>query len=167
MTKSEILTLFDYDRWATDRVLDVAETLTEEQYARNLSSSFGGIRGTLVHIYAADWVWLERWRGNSPTTLIREEDIPTFPLLFERWKNWRTDADAFLQSVTEEQLASLLSYADIKGNAHSQILWQQMQHLINHATYHRGQVTTLFRQLGVKAVGTDLINYYRLTARNA
>lgn len=167
MTKQEILTLFDFDRWATERVLELAATLPEEQYAKNLNSSFGGVRGTLVHIYAADWIWLERWKGNSPTTLIREEDIPTFPFLQERWIGWRSEADAFLLAVTEEQFQSPLTYADIKGNPHTEILWQQMQHLINHSTYHRGQATTLFRQLGIKAIGTDLINYYRLKAKNA
>ncbi|MEX2090284.1 MAG: DinB family protein [Bacteroidota bacterium] len=167
MTKQEIITLFDFDRWATERVLDVAATLSEGQYTKNLNSSFGGVRGTLVHIYAADWIWLERWKGNSPTTLIREEDLPNLASLRERWIGWRSQADEFLHAVTEEQLQSPLSYSDIRGNPHTQILWQQLQHLINHSTYHRGQVITLFRQLGIKGVGTDLINYYRLKARNA
>jgi len=166
LDKRDILTLFDFDRWATERVLEVAATLPEEQYTKNLNSSFDGVRGTLVHTYAADWIWLERWKGNSPTTLIREEDIPTLPSLQERWIGWRSQVDAFLHAVTEEQLRSPLSYTDIKGNPSTIILWQQMQHLINHSTYHRGQVTTLFRQLGIKAVGTDLINYYRLKAKN-
>ncbi len=56
---------------------------------------------------------------------------------------------------------------DLKGNPHSNVLWQTLQHLANHGTYHRGQVTTLLRQLGAKPVGTDLIGFYRERAAQA
>lgn len=162
MTKQEILTLFDYDAWATDRVLETVAALTEEQYTKDLGSSFGGVRGTLVHTYGAQWIWLQRWKGTSPAQIIKAEEIPTFAGLKERWSAWRNDLHAFLDPLTEEQLQSKLTYKDIRGNQYSQPLYHQMQHLVNHSTYHRGQITTMLRQLGAKPVSTDLINYYRL-----
>ena len=161
MTVKEIQALFDFDKWATNRTLEIVATLNEDQYSRNLNSSHGGVRGTLVHTYGADRIWLERWKGTSPTALIKEEDIASFQSLQERWASLRVQMDQFSQSLTEDKLQSPLSYKDLKGNAYSQILWQQMQHLINHSTYHRGQVVTMLRQLGVKPVATDLIAYYR------
>lgn len=161
MNLNDIQTLVAFDQWATDRILDIVATVPEEQYVKNMNSSHGGVRGTLVHYYGAEWIWLERWKGTSPTDLIKEEDIPTFPQLREKWTALRQELNQFVNTLTDEQLQSPLTYKDLKGNQYTQPLWQQMQHLINHSTYHRGQVVTLLRQLGVKPVATDLIAFYR------
>lgn len=165
MVLQDIKTLFDFDKWATERILDVVAALHEDQYTKNLASSHGGIRGTLVHTYGAEWVWLERWRGTSPTSLFKEENLPTFSMLKEKWSALRPQLDQLVQSLTEEKLQSPLTYKDLKGNQYTQPLWQQMQHLINHSTYHRGQVVTMLRQLGVQPVATDLIAYYRTLSK--
>jgi uncharacterized damage-inducible protein DinB len=162
MTLSDIKELFLFDEWATDRILEIVASLPEDQYSRDLRSSHGGIRGTLVHAYGAEWIWLERWKGGSPTALAREEDIPTFQQLVQRWSTLRQELNQFVASLSEERLALPHSYKDLKGNSYTQPLWQQMQHLVNHSTYHRGQVVTMLRQLGVKPVATDLIAFYRL-----
>jgi len=67
----------------------------------------------------------------------------------------------FVSELTDERLSSVLIYKTMEGKQFSNILWQMMQHLINHSTYHRGQVVTMLRQLGVKPIGTDLITFYR------
>src|SRR5687767_12035235 len=167
MTVKECKALFAYDRWATNRLLETVATLPEDQYGKDLGSSFGGVRGTLVHIYGADWVWLQRWRGNSPSALIKQEEIPTLQMLKQRWEELRTELDGFLGSLTEEKLQASLNYKDIKGNPYSLPLYQQLQHRINHSTYHRGQIVTFLRQLGAKPQATDLILYYRETAAQA
>jgi uncharacterized damage-inducible protein DinB len=164
MTVKECTALFTYDRWATNRLLETVATLTEEQYRKDLGSSFGGIRGTLVHIYGADWVWLQRWGGNSPSALIKEDEIPTLQMLKQRWDDLRSELDGFLGSLTEEKLQASLNYRDTKGVPYSLPLYQQLQHRINHSTYHRGQIVTFLRQLGAKPQGTDLILFYRETA---
>lgn len=161
MNLEEIKTLYEYDKWALERVLDAATALTAEQYDRNLGSSHGGVRGTLVHCFAAYDIWFARWRGESPMTLIKEEDLPTLASLKERWDNFQKNIQHHFNTLTEAALRAPLTYKDTKGNLYTVPLWQQMQHLVNHSTYHRGQVIALLRQLGAKAVGTDLINYYR------
>jgi uncharacterized damage-inducible protein DinB len=161
MNLQDIQLLFAYDKWATDRLLGVVGTLHDDQYARNLNSSHGGIRGTMIHTYGAEWIWLERWKGTSPTALIKEEDLPTFPLLKEKWDALRGEIDGFVRDLSDERLQAQLMYRDLKGNQYTQPLWQQMQHLINHSTYHRGQVVGMLRQVGVKPVNTDLITYFR------
>lgn len=67
MTLADILTLFEYDEWATSRTLESLSSLSEGKYQENLKSSHGGIHGTLVHIYSADMIWLGRWKGGSPS----------------------------------------------------------------------------------------------------
>ena len=161
MTKSEVVTLFDYDKWATNEQFKVVTGLNEEQYNRNLGTSFGGIHGTLVHIFGAQRVWLTRWKGEVPTALPGADELPTLVKLTERWNALRDEMGTFLQNLSDEKLAQRLAYKDLKGNSYSQPLVHQMQHLINHSTYHRGQITTMLRQVGATPVGTDLIGYYR------
>ena len=162
MTKSEVVTLFDYDKWATNEQFKVVTGLNEEQYNRNLGTSFGGIHGTLVHIFGAQRVWLTRWKGEVPTALPGADELPTLVKLTERWNALRDEMGTFLQNLSDEKLAQRLAYKDLKGNSYSQPLVHQMQHLINHSTYHRGQITTMLRQVGATPVGTDLIGYYRM-----
>jgi uncharacterized damage-inducible protein DinB len=161
MTKSEIVTLFDYDKWAANEQFKVVTGLNEEQYNRNLGTSFGSIHGTLVHIFGAQRVWLTRWKAEAPTALPGVEELPTLAKLTERWNALRDELGTFLQTLSDEKLAQRLAYKDLKGNSYSQPLIHQMQHLINHSTYHRGQITTMLRQVGATPVGTDLIGYYR------
>ena len=73
MTIAEIKTLFAYDRWAMERILEVASTLQPEKYAQHLGSSHGGIHGTLVHALAADRLWLDRLTGMSQPVMLSEK----------------------------------------------------------------------------------------------
>jgi uncharacterized damage-inducible protein DinB len=161
MTRAEILTLFDYDEWATDRILESVSYLSDGKYHEDLKSSHGGIHGTLVHIYGADVAWLQRWKGSSPSALVDAGEIPNLESLKKRWKTYRIDLGNYLRSLAEDKLTAPLSYKDTKGNNHAEPLYQQLQHRINHASYHRGQIVTMLRQLGAKPLGTDLIAFFR------
>ena len=161
MTFAEILSLFDYDEWATDRIFESVSSLPEAKYREDLKSSHGGIHGTLVHIYGADMVWLHRWKGISPSASVKVEELLNLENLKIRWKEYRVNLGNYLRSLTEDKLAAPVSYSDMKGNEHSEPLYQQMQHRINHSSYHRGQIVTMLRQLGGKPVRTDLITFYR------
>ena len=161
MTLRELRTLFNYDKWATDKLLEEVARLPEEQYVKDLGSSHGGIRGTLVHIFAADRIWLERWKGNSPARLVGEEQVPTLLFLMDQWTALRRELDELLNSLSDEKIQARLGYRTTEGTAQTQPLYQQMQHRINHSTYHRGQVVTFLRQLGCKPPSTDLILFYR------
>lgn len=154
--------MYDYDEWATDRILDILDPLTEEQFKKDLGSSHGGVHGTMVHLFGADWIWFERWKGNSPATLIRPEDVPSRQALKDRWQVHFGEIKQFITTLNDNRLQSPHSYKDIKGNPHTELLFYQMQHKVNHSSYHRGQIVTMVRQLGAKAQSTDLINYYRL-----
>jgi uncharacterized damage-inducible protein DinB len=162
MNPEEVVSLFHYDRWATDAQLIALDQLTQEQYTKDLASSHGGLRGTLVHIYAAQWIWLKRWKGESPTALVAASEIPTLNMLRERWTVLRNEMNEFATALTQEKLKAPLTYKDTKGAAYSQPLSDQIRHVINHSTYHRGQITTMLRQLGVMPPASiDLISYYR------
>ena len=161
MTRDDIVTLFEYDAWATDRILELLSGIAEAQFREDLKSSHGGIQGTLVHIYSANMILLQRWEGGSPSSHVGVEEIPDLESLTIRWKAYRTRLDNYLQSLTAAQLRAPLSHTDLKGVTHSEPLYQQMQHIVNHSSYHRGQIITMLRQLGLKPVGTDMIAFFR------
>ena len=160
MTLQEIMTLFQYDEWATKRTIESVSLLSEELYKRDLKSSFGSIHGTLFHIYWADCLWLGRWKGTTALPFSADH-VEDFGVLNDRWQEYRENLNAYLRDLTDSKLSSPLSYSDTRGNPHSEPLYEQMQHKINHSTYHRGQVVTMLRQLGAKPQAADLINFYR------
>ena len=153
--------LYEYNSWANHRTLDVCEPLSPEQFVHDLGSSFPSVRDTLAHIYGAEWIWLERWNGRSPAGLPTPADFPDLATLRARWKTLEADLHGFVTSLDTDKLNAPLETRTLDGTRYAQPLWQMMQHLVNHGSYHRGQITAFLRQLGHKAVSTDLIRFYR------
>ena len=162
MQTSDLHSLYAFNSWANARVLEAVRALTPEQYTKDLHSSHGGVHGTIVHTMGAEEIWLKRWNGDSPSQFYSPADFPTFESVRQRWTELDRSLVAFSRSLREDgQIGSVIAYTDLKGNPYSQPLWQLMQHLVNHSTYHRGQVVTMLRQLGAKAAATDLVAFYR------
>ncbi len=161
MNLEEIHLLYDYNSWANLRTTESCAALTPEQFTRDLGSSFPSVRDTLVHILGAEWLWLERWHGRSPGAMPAPADFATLGAVHERWVEIDRDLVDFVAGLTAEDLARVVQHKTTKGASQAQPLWQMLQHLINHGTYHRGQVATMLRQLGAKAISTDLILFYR------
>jgi uncharacterized damage-inducible protein DinB len=153
--------LYDFNAWANQRTLDVCAALTPEQFTRDLASSFGSVRDTLAHIYGAQWIWLERWHGRIPTGLPSPADFPDFETVQRRFAEIDRNLVDYAASLTMDDIQRVIDFKTLAGLPISQPLWQMLQHVANHSTYHRGQVTTMLRQLGAKAASTDLIYFYR------
>ncbi|MCI0369793.1 MAG: DinB family protein [candidate division NC10 bacterium] len=160
----DLKTLYAFNAWARKRMLDAAAQLDAAAYRKDLGNSFGSVHGTVVHILGAEEAWLMRWHGESPTALVSPDAFVSFAEVRRRWDALEADYRQFLARLTEEAVAQLIHYRDLRGDAYTTPLWQAMQHMVNHLTYHRGQVTTLLRQLGAKPVATDLIAFYRQQA---
>jgi uncharacterized damage-inducible protein DinB len=167
MTQEQVRTLFAYDAWANRRMLDACAALAPEQFTRDLGSSFHSVRDTLAHIMGAEWLWLERFQGRTPGGLPSADQFADLATLRARWTQFESELLSYVGGLSAADLERSFEYRDLKGNPHSNVLWQTLQHLANHGTYHRGQVTTLLRQLGAKPVGTDLIGFYRERAAQA
>jgi uncharacterized damage-inducible protein DinB len=158
---NEIKELYEYNSWANQRVLGATARLSPGQLTRDLRSSFPSVLDTLVHTMGAEWIWLSRWKGTSPTGMPEEWDFPTHEALSSRWISLDQDLTDFASALSAEQLAAPLAYRNTRGEPYSAPLWQLMRHLVNHGSYHRGQVVTLLRQLGAEAVATDLVLFHR------
>lgn len=166
MNPSEIKQLFDYTEWANDLAMDAAANLPEEYLRRDVGISHKSILGTLVHMAGAEWIWLERWHGCSPTkatawTLWSTETCADLALLRERWREVMDGRAGFISELNEEQLGAELAFKLLSGDPSSMRLVHQMQHVVNHATLHRGQIVGMIRQFGIEPPATDFIFYVR------
>ena len=159
--------LYRYNDWANEKTLAAASQLDNEKFARQLGSSFSSVRDTLVHILGAEWIWLERWNGRSQRALLAVSELPTLSLITARWKQVVEARNGFLQGLRPADLNAAVSYVNQKGETWSYPLWQQMVHVVNHSSYHRGQTATLLRQLGAQPVSTDLLVYYDEKSQDA
>jgi len=159
--KADLSRLFDYTVWANHRVLRAAATLAVDDFKRDLGSSHGGVRGTLTHIMAGEWIWLERWKGVSPSRLLDEGEFSDVVALRDRWTLIEEHRASWLESLREEDVPAPVHYRTTHGREFSAPLWQLVQHVANHSTHHRGQVVALTRMLGAKGVNTDLLSWDR------
>jgi uncharacterized damage-inducible protein DinB len=159
--KADLVRLFEYTVWANHKVLRQAATLSVDDFKRDLKSSHGGVRGTLVHAMSAEWVWLERWKGVSPRRHMDESEFPTVVELSDRWRALDEHRASWIAALRGEAVAQDVAYQNFKGQGYETPLWQLGQHVANHSTYHRGQAITLLRQLGAKGVATDLVAWDR------
>ena len=158
--------LFDYTEWANGLALNAAAGLTEDNLRRDFGISHRSILGTLVHMAGAEWIWLERWHGHSPPkkeawSLWTDEACPDLETLNERWRDVIDRRTSFISELDEPRLLSELAFKLLSGDPNSMRLVDQMQHVANHATMHRGQVVGMIRQLGLAPPSTDLLFYLR------
>ncbi len=158
--------LWDYHWWANRRLFDVAAALGDEATQREVGKqfSFPTLKGMFVHIYGADWVWLERWKGNAPTALPGEAELKTMADLRTRWDPFEKEQRRFLEAVTPADLPRVLAYKDTRGNAYTAPMWHMLQHVPNHATHHRSEIATMLTMVSGSPPPTDLIHYYRIAA---
>lgn len=161
MTSDFIHQILDYHYWARDRLLLATDALSAEQYARPMGNSFSSIRDTLNHIYQAESLWYSRWNGVSPTTF-PSDDLPDVASLRSRWTALELKVREHVAGAGVTGLQRILQYRLMNGTEGASPLWQMVVHVVNHGTYHRGQVTTMLRQLGVApAQSLDMITYFR------
>jgi uncharacterized damage-inducible protein DinB len=161
MTPELTRQLFDYNAWANNRALEAASQLSDEHFTKPLGSSFSSVRDTLCHICAAEWIWLERFLGNSPSAFPDDSHIQTSAALREHWRPQGEKLLTYVSGLTQTDLDRIFEYKTLRFGVYKNPLWQSLQHLANHGTYHRGQVATMLRQLGAQPILTDLMHFYR------
>jgi uncharacterized damage-inducible protein DinB len=154
----DFLELLEYHHWGTNLTVNAVKALTPEQFTRDLGSSFPSVRETLVHVFTADRAWLGRLEGEAPPRA-NAQDFADLPALLEVWEPVLTRWLVVVASLGDP--GRLIEYRSFAGDPFSNTLGQIVRHVVNHGTYHRGQVATMLRQSGAQAVSSDLISFYR------
>ncbi|HNJ12716.1 MAG TPA: DinB family protein [Anaerolineales bacterium] len=161
MNKQDIQLLYRYNTWANARILDAVARVSAEQYLAADSYPHGGLHGTLTHTLMAEWIWRQRWEGNSPTYFLKPEDFPTFEALRTRWQEEDRLLSAFLEALTDEKLNAPFQFKTTRGVEMEHILWQAMTHVVNHGTQHRSEAAAILTELGFSPGDVDLIVFLR------
>ena len=154
-----ITTLYQFNSWANERALSATSRLAPADFTRDLKSSYGSIRDTLTHIVWAEWIWLQRWNGVSPTKVFSPDDFPSTAILRERFQTVAAERFALLEGLGAKQLHQVVQYTNLKGEIRRYPLWEQLYHVVNHSTYHRGQIASMLRQVGAVADPVDFLDY--------
>jgi uncharacterized damage-inducible protein DinB len=160
MNPNDFQTLFAYNRWANGSILDAAATLAPEKFTADTPSSYRSVRNTLTHIMSAEWVYTMRLQGTSPKQMLNPEEFPNIVVLRSRWAEIDQELKTFVDGISEESLEKVIAYTNFHGEVWKYTIAQIFQHIVNHSTYHRGQVTTLLRAHGANPVMTDYLYFF-------
>jgi uncharacterized damage-inducible protein DinB len=153
----DLLALYAYNRWADDRVVAAARRLTSEQYLQEPTPGWSSTRATLVHLADATNMWARRLRGEAVTARATEAEFPTLDDAARLFDTAHDAFDRLLPTFTPERLAAVWTYRTLEGRELRLPLWAVLRHVVNHATYHRGQVASKLKRLGVDPLATDFV----------
>ena len=162
MNLADVRTLLEYHYWARDIMLDAVTMVSSEQFTQPVESSFRSLRDTVAHLYGAELTWYRRWIGESPSAQIAYDQFPDVSSIRMAWNDLEGNVRALVDSLDEEGVSRTVEYTLFSGAAGATPFWQMLAHVVNHGSYHRGQVTTLVRQLGAPPPkATDMIAFFR------
>jgi uncharacterized damage-inducible protein DinB len=159
MNLHDIKQLVAFNQWANQSFFDALNHLPAEQYGRDMRSSHGGIRGTLAHLIGAEKGWLSRWRQRPGTAA----DLRQFTSLTELrtyWESVCAEMARLLDSLDDQRLQGTLTTQSMSGLV-TVTYWQMIQHVVDHSSYHRGQIVTMLRQLGVTPPSAGMMRFHR------
>jgi uncharacterized damage-inducible protein DinB len=162
MQADDVLILYDYNNWANARILETAAQVSEAQFVAPAGVSHGSLRGTLVHILAAEWIWRVRCQeGLSLGSLLGEAELPSLEAIRSRWQSEEQAMRAYLTSLHDADLAGIVGYTTTRGVPHHNKLWHLLVHIVNHGTQFRAEAAVLLTGYGHSPGDLDLIAYLR------
>lgn len=161
MTKNYFIELAGYNIWANNILHSWLAELTEEQWNQAITSSFGSIGATALHVTGAELIWLERLNGAELAIPLTSTFKGSREELLDLWKKTSKDLKSFVENFEEKDLEKEMFYKRVDGKTYQLPYYQVFAHLFNHSTFHRGQFVILLRQAGFTGVSsTDMSTYF-------
>jgi uncharacterized damage-inducible protein DinB len=155
--EDDLKSLLAYNRWANARVVEACRALGPGQYEQEPVPGWPSIRSTLVHQADATWIWARRISGEAVAARAAETDVPTLDAVAALLDRGHDAFDRLLDTLSPEQLGTVWSYRNFENQELALPLWAVLRHVVNHATYHRGQIAAKFGRLGATPAKTDLV----------
>ncbi len=165
-TPEELLELLAYNRWAHDAFFDALLALPPAELDREVGGSFPSLRATLAHVVWAEWLWIQRWEGGD-ATLPDGWEGRTVAELRPMLREVADRQEAFVRGLPRGGTGRELRYGDRAGNPFRSRIDHMVVHVVNHATYHRGQLAVQLRLLGRVPPSTDFVKYTRTPGSGA
>ena len=153
----DLTSLYSFNEWANGRVLETLRALPEGDYVKDQGGGWPSLRATFVHIAGATDAWAERFAGRDATRMPTVAELPTLDdavrvLLAAQEKHRR-----LLATYTPGRLAGPFIWKNLKGEDRTAPFWVIVRHVVNHQTYHRGQISSMLRRLGHAPKATDMV----------
>ena len=147
-SKEHLQNMFEFIRWADGLMIRAARTVPDDGYYREQGISLGSIHKLMVHCMSVQWLWLSRWRGESPARVETHEDFPTRDSLEQRWPLVHSAMLDFLGMQSPKSISRVVQYKNTRGEIYNVPLGDLMLHVIDHESYHRGQINTMIKRAG-------------------
>jgi uncharacterized damage-inducible protein DinB len=161
MNKEYFTGLAGYTNWADNKAMEWLNQISDEQWEQVIVSSFSSIRQTAVHIASAQKVWIDFWNKAPDPVYLSAEFTGTKNELIEIWKKASAGLKDFMETCLEEDYFKQVTFRYPNGGEGQLEFQQTFAHIVNHSTYHRGQLVTLLRQVAfTQFCSTDLATYY-------
>jgi uncharacterized damage-inducible protein DinB len=153
----DLPSLYSFNEWANARVLETLRALPEADYAKEQGGGWPSVRATFVHLAGATDAWAERFSGRDATRLPTVDALPGLEdaarVLLAAQEKHRT----LLATYTPGRLAGPFVWKNLKGEEKTAPFWAVVRHVVNHQTYHRGQISSMVRRLGHAPRSTDMV----------
>lgn len=154
--KDDLVSLFAFNRWANARMLEACRKLTPEQYVAEPVPGWPSVRATVWHIAVVTEGWLRGLANDSDQSFPTEAELATVDdaqrLLERAYRRF----EELLPTLTPERLATPVTLSR-RGRTAILPPWGVLRHLVNHTTYHRGQVASKLKRFGIQQAETDLV----------
>jgi len=166
MNKKYFTALAQYNYWADQIAIEWLNQINEEQWNLINISSFSSIKHTAIHIASAEKVWIDFWTKVSDPVYLSVGFKGSKDDLIEIWKKSSAGLKDFIETYPEDKYMEQVSFRYPGGGEGHMEFWQTISHIVNHSTYHRGQLVTLLRQAQFTRLSSiDLATYY-ITNKN-
>lgn len=162
-TMKQLLHQFaNYNCWANQKIFDCINTCSGNEVNQEINSSFTSIYKTIQHMWLAEDIWWQRLKLVEQLDLSVEKFDGSFAELLKNYTQRSATIAAWVDNATEVQLAHVFAFQNTKKEQFKQPVYEVLLHVFNHGTYHRGQLVTMLRQLGVEKIPpTDFTIYCR------
>ena len=151
-----------YNIWANKILFERISKLNEEQLHTEIASSFPSIYKTVVHMWQAEDIWWQRLKLVENTSALSETFTGNFEEAVTGLSRQSQQWAAWVDAANENQITHVFAFVRNKEQLKMKVN-DMLLHLFNHATFHRGQLVTLLRQLGEtdKIPSTDFSTFSR------
>ena len=155
----ELFGLYEYNEWANEKTIASLRALPEADYVREQGGGWPSLRATFVHLAGATDAWAERFSGRDALVLAKETDLPKLEDAVRVLLSAQEKHRNHLKNLTRDKLERPFSWKNLAGEVRAAPYEIVVRHVVNHQTYHRGQIASMVRRVGGKPVATDMVRW--------
>jgi uncharacterized damage-inducible protein DinB len=160
--KELILQLSGYHTWANQQLIDIIQQLPGEKQTQTVASSFDSLLKTVIHLWDAESIWWQRLKLSERIVIPSETFNGNFNEAANQLLQQNRQWTQWISNAQEHMFQHEFIYLNLKKEQFKQPVYQVLVHVFNHGTYHRGQLVTMLRQLGIEKIPqTDYIAWSR------